>query len=136
MMTGAKVSETCVWGWCHKWWRAEPGSSLKMCSSFHCNIGWMQIELVIPEEQFITLVGHLIENQDGESITACGITPPSSIRLVCACMSLCTVLRRRVRLNAHATRVNVNYSGGHISFWRERESKRENKRGTDCTLHG
>lgn len=52
--------------------------------------------------------------------------PPSSIRLVCACMSLCTVLRRRVRLNAQAARVNVNYSGGQISFWRERESESEN----------
>lgn len=55
--------------------------------------------------------------------------PPSSIRLVCACMSLCAVLRRRVRLNAQAARVNVNYSGGQISFWRERESERENEGG-------
>lgn len=68
------------------WWRAEPGSSLQMCPSFHCNIWRIQIKLVIPKEQFITLVGCLIENQDGESIMECGITPrPLSDLCVCVC---------------------------------------------------
>lgn len=79
MMVSVKVSERCVWGWCYQRW----GGGVWLLPLFHRNIGWIQIKLVIPEVQFITLVGRLIENQDGESITAWGITLSSSVRLMC-----------------------------------------------------